>query len=172
MNCWSEMHWYAIQTKPGGEETARQSIASLDLETFLPRAKRERVVGGAVRHFIRPLFPSYLFARFCPAHYLHLIRYSRGVCRVVSAGETPLPVEDQIILEIGARRGADGYVQLEEKAWRPGDAVRVEEGPLRGCCGIFERQLDDRRRVVILLHAIQQARVVLEKCCLQTAEAA
>ena len=168
MNFWRETHWYAVQTKSAGEEIARQSIASLDLETFLPRAKRERVVCGVVRHFIKPLFPGYLFARFCPAHDLHLIRYSRGVCRVVSAGETPLPVEDQIIFEIGARLGDDGYVQLEEKTWRPGDPVWVEEGPLRGCCGIFERQLDDRRRVVILLQAIQQARVVLERHCLQT----
>jgi transcriptional antiterminator RfaH len=169
MNLRREINWYAVQTKPCGEEIARQSIASLDLETFLPRANREKVIRGVIRQCIRPLFPSYLFARFCPARHLHSIRYSRGVCRVVSGGETPLPVEDEIISEIGARLGDDGYVRLEEKAWRQGDVVRVEDGPLRGCSGIFDRELDDRRRVVILLDVIRQARIVLEKRCLATA---
>jgi transcriptional antiterminator RfaH len=169
MNLRREINWYAVQTKPCGEEIARQSIASLDLEIFLPRASREKVIRGVVRQFIRPLFPTYLFARFCPAQHLHSIRYSRGVCRVVSGGETPLPVEDEIISEISARMSDDGYVRLEEKVWRQGDLVRVEEGPLRGCSGIFDRELDDRRRVVILLDVIKQARTVLAKRCLATA---
>jgi transcriptional antiterminator RfaH len=168
MNLSPEINWYAIQTKPCGEETARLSIASLDVETFLPRAKQEKVVSGVIRQFIKPLFPSYLFAHFCPTHYLHLIRYCRGVCRVVGAGETPIPVDDQIISEIDARLSEEGFVQLEEKTWRSGDAVRVEKGPLRGCSGIFERELGDRRRVVILLDAIRSARVILERHCLGT----
>lgn len=172
MNLWGDINWYAVQARPGGEEVARRSLESLALETFLPKARRERCVRGALRSAVRPLFPGYLFARFTPAHALHRVRYSRGVRRVLSAGLTPLPVEDDLIADIRARLGDDGCMRLQARAWQPGEAVRVQEGPLQGWSGIFERELDDRRRVVILLEAIQQARVVLEARLLESAQAA
>lgn len=163
-------NWFAIQAKPGLESIAEESIASLELETFLPRARRDRTIGRVVRACIKPLFPGYLFARFNPGLYLHLLRYCRGVCRVVSAGERPLPVEDDIISEIRQRIGGDGWVRLESRAWRPGEVVEIDEGPFRGCSAIFDHELDDQHRVVVLLKAIHQARIVMEVNCLSRAE--
>ena len=167
---WSAANWFAIQAKPGLESIAAESIASLDLETFLPRACRDRTIGRVVRSSIKPLFPGYLFAHFNPGLYLHLVRYCRGVCRVVSAGEKPLPVEENIISEIRQRIGTDGWVRLESRAWRPGEIVEINEGPFRGCSAIFERELDDHHRVVVLLKAIHQARVVMAAGDLSSAE--
>jgi transcriptional antiterminator RfaH len=156
------IHWFAIQTQAGSEDVARCQIAALDLETLLPKARRIRV-GSDRPSPLKSLFPGYLFARFCPGLSLRAVRYARGVSRVLSAGPNPVPVEPAIIDEIRSRMDADGWVPLEQRPWQPGDALEVIDGPFRGCRGIFERELDDRRRVVLLLEAIHQARVIVEK---------
>lgn len=171
MDFYRETHWFTIHAKPYREDVAATNIARLDLEVFLPKMKRERLVYGVPREMIVPLFPGYFFARFCPATHLHLIRYARGVLRIVSCGDVPLPVDEVIIQEIRSRIGPDGYVRLGARSPQPGDRVLVREGPLRGLMGIFERELDDRERVVLLLEAIEyQARVVVERRCLSLTE--
>ena len=164
-----ESRWFAVQTKPNQESTARRGMESLGLETLLPLVRRERCRSGRPLPRIRPLFPNYLFARFAPARFLHLIRYSRGVCRVVGTAETPAPVDESIIDDLRSRVGEDGLVPLESRGFHHGDPVRIEAGPLQGWSGIFERELDDQERVVILLNALLPARIVLGKHSLQPA---
>ena len=165
----NDLSWFAIQAKPGQEQIAERVVRSMDLETFFPRRRHESFARCAWRREVRPLFPGYLFARFSPIRDLHAVRYSRGVCRVVGAGATPVPVEDEIIIEMRKRLDSDGCVRLETRSWRMGEAVSMLEGPLRGWTGIFERELDDRQRVVILLDGIRQAHVILERDCLESA---
>ena len=173
MNLSQDLNWYAIYTKRGCEDLAAIYIRRLGLNVFLPRVKLKRVVGGILQTFIKPLFPSYLFARFCPAAYLHLIQYARGVNHVVCAGEVPLPVDDRIIDVIESHIGKDGYVRLEPKALLPGDRVIVQQGPFQGFKGLFARELNDRNRVVILLEGIEyEARVMLERPYLKAVERA
>jgi len=159
-----ETNWYAIQTKPCREVAAAMNIKRLGLEVFLPQVKQQKRVWGVEQMVMKPLFAGYLFARFSPAAYLHLIHYARGVRRVVGSGKSPLPVDAEIILAIRLRIGEDGYVRLEPEPMQRGDRVVVQEGPLQGLSGIFEQALDERERVVILLEAIRyQARVLIEK---------
>jgi transcriptional antiterminator RfaH len=168
MNLSSEINWYAVQTRPGAEAAAQRSLESLDLEVLFPKTRRLRQrSSSSARPAVKPLFPGYLFARFCPAQSLHSVRYSRGICRVLGAGPVPLPVEDEIIDDINARVADDGLVQLDEPSWQPGDRVEIENGPLQGWSGVFERALSDQRRIVILLNTVQHARVILERGCLR-----
>ena len=164
MDLWGEYNWYAVHTKPCQEDLAAMHIRRLGLEVLLPKTKRETLVRGTPRATIRPLFPCYLFARFCPLTYLRLIHYVRGARGVVCAGSLPLPVDEEIIGSVRSRVGDDGYVTLPPEALRPGDRVTVSEGPLAGLVGIYERELSDSRRVTILLQAIEyQARLTIEK---------
>jgi transcriptional antiterminator RfaH len=164
MDLWRETNWYAIHTKPSREEVAATYIERLGLEVFWPKMKQEKDVWGTPRMVIRPLFPGYLFARFSPAAHLHSIRYARGVRRVVSAGDVPLPVDQEIIAAIQSRMGDDGCVTIGPTPLKPGDQVIIQEGPLRGLMGVFERELSDHERVMILLQTIEyQARILIEK---------
>jgi transcriptional antiterminator RfaH len=162
-------NWFAIHTKPGQEAVAEWMLTSLGLETLFPRVRLEQCLRGSWRHEVRPLFPGYLFARFCPNRHLHAVRYSRGVCRVVGAGNKPSAVEDEVIGGIRERTDGDGFVQLEEPRWLPGEAVKLQDGPLRGWSGVFERELDDGHRVAILIETINHARVIVEKHVLERA---
>jgi transcriptional antiterminator RfaH len=170
MDLWREINWYAIQTKPCREDLAAINLERLGLELFLPKVKLQEFGWGVPRVITKPLFPGYLFAKFCPLNYLHLVRYARGVRRVVSAGEVILPVDEQIIRTIQSRIREDLFMRLRPSPFHAGDLVKVQEGSLQGLSGIFERELDDRERVVILLEAIAyRARVLIEKRYLTSA---
>jgi transcriptional antiterminator RfaH len=164
MDILQDCNWYAIHTKPCREDLAAMNIGRLGLEILLPMMKQEKLRWGIPQMVIKPFFPGYLFARFRPVAYLHLVRYARGVRRVVGVGETPLPVDEAIIRTIQSRVGADGFVNIESESLKVGDRVLVQEGPLQGLMGVLERELNDRKRVVILLERIEyQARALIEK---------
>jgi transcriptional antiterminator RfaH len=163
MDFWQKANWFAIQTKPCQENLAAAHAAKLDVEVFLPRVKQEQMICGFARLVTKALFPGYFFARFCPLVSYEAVRYAHGVLRVVGATRFPIPLEAEVISAIQDRVQTDGFIPLERKAFIPGDKVIIEQGPFVGWMGKVEREWDDGRRVMILLEAIQQARLLLEK---------
>ena len=164
MDVWLDTNWFAVNTKPHREDTAAMNIGRLGVEVLLPKVKVVKPVLETSRTWSGPLFPSYLFAKFSPNQFLHSIRYARGVRKVVSAGETPLPVDSMIISSIRTRMDVNGYVDLERPNLTVGEEVSIQSGFLKGLTGIFERELSGQKRVVILLQSIEyQARVFVEK---------
>ncbi len=167
------LHWFAVQAKPASEVLAESTLRSLDVETLYPQVEKAlRRRGRKSRTVKKPFFPGYLFARFAPEQSLRAVTYSRGVTRVVGAKERPLPVEDAIIDGIKERMNACGCVALEERALKFGDAVSIMDGPFCGWSGVFERDLSDGQRVVILLQALEQCRLVVDRDWVEHAEAA
>jgi transcriptional antiterminator RfaH len=164
MDVWLDINWFAINTKPHREDAAAMNIGRLGLDVLLPKISCTRSVLGSPRAMSAPLFPCYLFARFSPKEYLHSIRYARGVRKVVSAGDVPIPVDSAIINSIESRMDDLGRVDLIPKRFEVGDEVFIQDGFLQGLTGIFERELTGQKRVVILLQSIEyQARVFVEK---------
>jgi transcriptional antiterminator RfaH len=164
MDYFSTPNWYAIHTHPCREAVAAMNIERLGLEVFLPKMKKTKSVWGVAQMVVKPLFSGYLFARFSPANYLHLIQYARGVRRVVGNGERPLPVDDEIIMAVRSGMDEDGYLRITPRPLQRGDRVVVQDGPLQGLIGTLDQEMDDRQRVIILLEAIEyQARILIEK---------
>jgi transcriptional antiterminator RfaH len=157
-------HWYCIYTKPGMEETVGRRLLDLpDIEIFQPKLRRRALHRGQVREKTEHLFPCYLFSRFLPSRYGHLITYTRGVRKILSdpAGR-PCVVDEEIIAQIKSRL-QDGYVRLEAAAFKTGQPVRIQAGPLAGFTGVF-REVKARDRVLILLNALTyQARIEISK---------
>lgn len=160
---WDDINWFAVQCKPWHEPFGAETVETLGLESFFPQCQRNKKICGKMRSVIEPLFPGYFFARFCPRLSLQAIRYSRGVLRIVGAGDTPLAIEDEIIEGIRARRNEEGFVALSDPPWRTGDRVMIEEGPFEGLTGIFQAELDGKDRILLLLEALGQARMVLQR---------
>ena len=103
-----------------------------------------------------PLFPGYFFARFDPALNGRLVRYADGVINVVSFGGKPAIVEPTIITALKDYAPGD-VLTVQPAGLRPGDVVEIQTGPLRGLQGIFEREMSDRDRVVILLEVLMKS---------------
>jgi transcriptional antiterminator RfaH len=155
--------WYAIHTKPRQEDLAQISLQSLGLTTFNPKLKEKKIVRGVRQDVVKPLFSSYIFCKFRVQEFFRAVKYARGVREIVGTKEEPTPVDDDIISIIHERM-IGGYVVIESPKFQPGDMVMVEDGPLQGFVGIFEREMKDSERVVILLNTIKfQARVVMER---------
>lgn len=170
MNYFGEINWFAVQAKPWREKLAVSHVTSLGLDVFFPEAQT-RAGGGVPGWVVKPLFPGYFFARFSPSIWLDVVRYGRGVLRVVGAGRTPIPVGEEVVDSLRLLLHANGYARLEPRPMLPGDRVKIQQGPLEGICARIEQEWDDGRRVAILLETIQRARVVIDRHCL-THEAA
>jgi transcriptional antiterminator RfaH len=168
-----EIQWFAIQARTGAETVAESNLRAVPIETLLPLVRRQvHHATRAPRMVLRPLFPGYLFARFCAAVSLRAVRYSRNVLRVVGGGGQPWPVDDAIIADIRERIGPEGCVEIGERPFRVGDPVCITAGPLTGWSGIFDSHLSDTERVVILIETLQQGRVVVRRDSLELSEAA
>ncbi len=158
----SASQWYLVRTKPGKEKWVRDQLALALPEVFLPLLKAKMPRWGRLAVSIAPLFPCYLFAKLDLAAHYFQVKYLPGVQGLVSAGNDPVAVPEQIVSEI-RRRGVDDIVEIPDKAFDNGERVRVVLGPFRGFEAIFERYLSGAERVAILLSAVQAGglRVVL-----------
>lgn len=160
-----EINWFVLHIRPDAEVSAAARLREREVETFLPLVRRR--IRHATRHHQevkRPLFPGYIFARFCPELMLQAVKYSHGVLRVLGHQHCPAPLPDELVDSIRERIGDDGCVGLNSRALAPGDAVRITEGPFWGWSGIFERELSDAGRVAILIETLQQqCRVVVRR---------
>ena len=157
--------WYALQTHALQEERAAENLNAWGVETFAPKYKERRSnpYTGRPVYFTRSLFPRYMFARFDAGRMLRKVWFTRGVAKVVGFGNGPSPVEDEIIELIKSRVGEDGFVQFNEELKR-GDKVVISAGPLVDLEAVFERDLEDGDRVLLLLTAISyQGHVTIER---------
>lgn len=158
-------HWYAIHTNPKQEERACINLEAWGVRTFSPRLRdgRRNQFTGLVTYFSKPMFPRYIFSEFDAAEMLHKIGHTRGVQSVVSFGGSLVSIEDEIITMLQARVNSDGYVRLGEELTR-GDKIVVTDGPLKHFEGVFERDMPDSERVMVLLTTISyQGRLCVEK---------
>lgn len=156
------MPWYAISTKPHQERVAEQNLYRLGVETFCPMIKERRLVRRKSRVLASPLFPGYLFADFSLHGQYRSVVYARGVKKVIAFGSMPAIVDESLIEAIKTRV-QDGYVMLSNTEFKPGQLVRIQEGPLHGLEAIFEKKLTGSQRAVLLLRALSyQARVVVD----------
>ncbi len=162
------MNWFAVYTKAKAEDLVSYKLGEVGIETYVPKLRITKYIKKRYREITEPLFPCYLFARFEPLTHLWMIKYTRGVRRVVGDKEgKPWPVGDEIIDFIRSNE-KDGYIRLGLDDATDGDIVEIIEGPLKGLRGIFKQRLSGKERVVILLNAIEyQAKVVIDKVSLR-----
>jgi transcriptional antiterminator RfaH len=157
--------WYVVHTHPKQEERAEGNLKAWGVKTFYPKFREPRYnqFTGARTYLIKSLFPKYFFAWFSASEMLHKVCFTRGVHNVVSFGNGPMPVGDEIITIIQSRIDADGFVQLEDEI-KIGDRVTIKDGPLRSLIGVFDREIKNSDRVMILLTTLSyQGCVLIEK---------
>lgn len=149
--------WYVINTRPKKEFQVEKLFTEGGFTFYNPVYK--------VENRIRPFFPGYGFLIFdFPAQY-QMVKYTRGVKRVVGNREGPIPIPEEVIQELKARE-AGGLIELEKYGLEPqvGDEIEVAEGALKGLRGLFQKELGDKERVLILLSYVSyQGQLMIEK---------
>jgi transcriptional antiterminator RfaH len=159
--------WYAIRTKPQEEDRAEINLRTWHVQTFAPKFKELRTSGYGDRYVSKPLFSSYIFARFNADKQLHNINYTRGVQNVVSFGGRPISIDDNVIVLLRATVDVDGCIG-KDKELEPGDRVRINSGPFKSLVGIFKRRTKDKDRVKILLDAMNyQSHLLIDRAIVE-----
>jgi transcription antitermination factor NusG len=107
-----------------------------------------------VKKIEAPLFPGYIFCRFCPEQRLSVLK-TRGINSIVGFGNTPAAVSND---EIAAVRQvvASGLPAYPWRYVRLGERVRVSSGSLEGVSGILVRE-KGKSRVVVSVHILQRS---------------
>jgi transcription elongation factor/antiterminator RfaH len=142
------MHWYALYTKPHKERQVNGLLLRQGIETYLPTVRRK------YRRRDRPdqmvFFPCYLFARVdFDATPRSTIAWMPGMRRIVSTGDQPAIVADEIVALV--RRRLEGAEEVDPDGPQQGDRVRITSGPLRDLEAVFDQSLSSADRVRILL---------------------
>ena len=156
--------WFAVCTNAKQEDRAYYNLHAWGVECFNPKIKeyRRNQFTGVATQLPKPLFPRYIFARFSVNHSLHKISFTRGVQRVVSFDHRPAPIADEVIALLQARVDTDGFLRVGEPL-KPGDKVRVKDGPWKALVGVVERELKSNERITILLDSLKfQSRLTIE----------
>jgi transcriptional antiterminator RfaH len=148
------MNWYLIHTKPKQEQCALLNLQQQDYECYLPMLPSEKIRQGKLAVIDEPLFPRYLFIRLSKdqsAKSWSPIRSTRGVSRLVSFGQEPAQVDDQLVKSLQTRN-TDATVR---PLFTPGEHVRLVDTPYAGLDAIYQMS-DGESRVMVLIELLNK----------------
>ena len=148
----SRVLWYVVQTKPTAEAIVQQHLKNADYETFLPRIKTMVKGSGKPTSRVKALFPAYLFVHMDlrDANLYRMIKYTRGVRKILGDGALPVSVPDEMIEIIRERMNGEGIIE-QRITMNKGDEIRVRSGVFKDLVGILEKPVSAAGRVKILL---------------------
>jgi transcription elongation factor/antiterminator RfaH len=149
--------WYTLYTKPNAEYQVAASLQKREIQTYLPEIELPKDRRGRDR---KPFFPCYLFIKAdLRVVGLSRVRWTPGLRRIVAFDDWPVPLPDEVISliqrklgELNAAGGRPAHV------FRPGDTVRITDGPLQSMLAIFEGPTTPAERVRVLLTFLGHAR--------------
>ena len=152
-----EKRWYALYTKPKKEELVCTGLEQENITTFLPKIQEKQPRGNTPR--VAPLFPCYIFVNISLSAEYGKIRWKPGVKRLIGYGDTPVPIDDDIVSFLQHHASRSGMIKPKptnnlKVGNKVGNKVRIMSGALRGLVGIIEDPPLASGRVRILMELI------------------
>ena len=161
--------WYVIQVRTGMEESMCRRIERMCFEfdkaaeaesycvglkeCFSPKFKTQRKWKGEWQDIEHLLLPGYVIADAeNPARLADAIRGIRDLCRLLSCGETYMPLEqgERIWMERQTQKG--NRVIPMSFAYKVGEELEISEGPLKGFYGQISRIDRSKSTAYLELH--------------------
>jgi transcriptional antiterminator RfaH len=153
--------WFLVQTKPQQETRALENLQQQGVNAFCPQVLVEKLSRGKRKVSKEVLFPNYLFVEFDQEAVSALsINYTRGVNRIVSFGNVPSQVPDQLISQLKERIDQSDQSMITELPEK-GENLEVLDGPFRGLNAIFSQIDGDSRAIVLITILSQKVKAVL-----------
>lgn len=148
-------NWYLIHTKTRQERVALENLERQGFACFLPLIRAEKLRWGALQVVQEPLFPRYLFIRLgtgLESQSWAPIRSTVGVSRLVTFGQTPAKIEDELIARLQVKTDS---TEVQLRHFEPGEQVAVTDGPFVGVEAIYQ-MADAEGRVMVLLNILSK----------------
>jgi transcriptional antiterminator RfaH len=145
--------WHALHTKPNAEYQVATALQRQELEVYLPEIEVPNTSEGRRD---KPFFPCYLFLKVdFETVGLSQVQWTPGLRRVLTFGDQLAPVSNKVIDLIQQKLGeikANGGWPLP--TFKPGDTVRINDGPFKDMLAIFEGPTTPSQRVQVLLNIL------------------
>ncbi len=152
--------WYVVHCRVNSEQRAEINLQRQDYEVWLPLYHKTRRHARRVETVLRPLFPRYLFIQLDLSRQpWRPILSTFGVHNIVADRDGPLAIGDDIIAALRQRANSEGIFEISRRAFKPGDEVRVQGGPMADLEGIFQSELDTNRVLILLKLMGREVRV-------------
>ena len=146
-----EKRWYLIQCKSGQESRAIENLQNQYFECFKPEIISEKIKKGKLVSVKEPLFSGYIFIKLDKVtNNWSVIRSTRGVLRLVSFGNNPIPVDSEIIEKLKSREN-----WIAKPLFKKGDNISVVDGPFTQLDAIYQ-EMDGEKRAVVLLNIMNK----------------
>lgn len=145
--------WYTLYTNPNAEYQVVAVLQQREIETYLPELLTPTANKGQRK---QPFFPCYLFARidFEQGGFAS-VKWTPGLRRILSYDEQPAAVPLELIELIQKKVEAinlDGG--LPRHSFKPGDTVRIKDGPFQDMLALFDGPTTPAERVQVLLELL------------------
>jgi transcription antitermination factor NusG len=144
--------WYAYRTAIKGEWRAKYGIEALGFETFMPMERR-----AIIRRRRKVLIESPLFARYGFVHFdIHKDEWGEihtidGIESLLTNNQIPVRVPTYEIdqLKLAAKFGLFDRTKKPDP-FKPGDEIKIEEGPFSGFIGkVIRARTGDRVDILL-----------------------
>jgi len=150
------MHWYVLRVASNKEDSVRDALErKIRIEQLeervgrilVPTQREKRVRGGTARVYHRKLYPGYVFVEMAtdddgriPENIWFVIKETTGVGDFIGSGgkPSPMPLHD-VEKMLAAVIKPEEQPTLANLAFKPGDRVKVTEGPFEN----FEGTVDE-----------------------------
>jgi transcriptional antiterminator RfaH len=144
-------HWYALHTKAYAERRAASELHRHGIETYVPEVSHKADKQPDKRI---AFFPGYLFMNVdLNATNAARWRWASGVRHIVSHGETPVVIPNEIIgfirRQLAEREAAAALAKPQR--FKKGDSVRIADGPFGDMLAVFEGPVSASERVTVLM---------------------
>ena len=149
-------HWYTLHTKPNAEYQVRAALQQREIQTYLPEIETPKPRNGRKK---KPFFPCYIFGRI-DLEFMGFsdLQWTPGLRRIVAFNDQPVPLPNEAIELVQRRLGEiETAGGLPIHPFKPGDAVRIIDGPFRDMQAIFDGPTTPTERVQVLLNILGQA---------------
>jgi transcription antitermination factor NusG len=148
--------WYAVYTRAHLENRVAYHFLESGITHYLPLFQEMHQWSDRSKHLAVPVFPGYLFARFCASSRDRVAVLSTfGVVRILGRNGRPDPIPDSE-LDAVKRLLATGEACRSGRDLMAGTWVRVVRGPLRGVEGRLVRH-KSRARLRVTVSMLNQS---------------
>jgi transcription antitermination factor NusG len=149
----TDSFWCVLRSAPHRELLVCKQLDAYGIETYAPEfARTARTRPGSVRdgrH--RWVFPGYVFFRPPEsAEDWPVVRWAPGVNGILEVDGAPGALPDAVVRHL-RRRMSEMTTDPTSSAFKSGEQVVVERGPLAAVDAIFDKELDSPSRVQILV---------------------
>ena len=166
----NKLNWFAVVTKPRQEQIALENLQRQGFECFLPMAENPyQRRSKKQQKQIEPLFPRYLFLNaIAKTQNLAPVRSTYGVISMVRFGTELAVIPEHIINAIKQRITPEtGLIEIKAIQIKPGDKVKVFDGPLAGLNGIVQEKSSEKRTIILMKLLGRPTKVKVDSLILQ-----